>query len=155
MEFIKIAYCVTVPLILLYAWLPGKTIYKGWAINLLAVSNLLLIGNTLFLLRQLWAFYQLSKAFPQSHGLVFQPAILSTIHLLLIIVMPFLSLIGSFRRNRWFSLLVLVVFFAFYPVNTWNLYDLGAKIMQYICLLCTAYALCWLFKRLPYQSSPS
>jgi hypothetical protein len=152
MEFIKIAYCVTVPLLLCYCWL-----YRGnnkWAINLLAVTNLLLIGNSIFLLRQLWGFYQLSKVIPSTTVMDFQPDIVALVHLLLVMVLPFFFLNRKLRKNHWFSLSVLVVLYAFYPFYTWNGYDLSTKIPVYFCLLCITYALLWLCNQLPYQSSP-
>jgi hypothetical protein len=152
MEFIKIAYCVTVPLLLFCAWLRS---WRKWAINTLAVTNLLLIGNSVFLVKQLWGFYRLAQYFPAPPGTDLNPDIVASIHLLSVILLPFFSLIARLRRNQWFSLLVFLVLYKFYPLSTWNFFDLATKIPQYFCLLCASYALLWLFNRLPYQSSPN
>jgi len=152
MEFIKIAYCVTTPFLLCYALLYNGE--KKLAINLLAVTNLLLIGNTIFLLRQLWGFYQLSKSFRSTSVTAFQPDVVAMVHLLLVVVLPVFFLNGKLRKNPWFSLLVLGMLYTFYPFNTWNTFDLGTKILVYFCLLCIAYALLWLCNQLPYQSPP-
>lgn len=153
MEFIKIAYCVTVPLLLSYAWF-SRGSNKDRAINLLAVTNLLLIGNTVFMTRQFWGFYQLSLYLPAPPPVSFQPNIVSTVQLLLVFLLPLFSLIRNFRKSSWFSLLVWAAVYSFFPYSTWNFYDLETKIMMYLCMVCVVYALLWLCNRLPYQSEP-
>lgn len=156
MEFNKIAYCIAVPLLLICSWL-YRDEKKSIAINLLAMINLLLIGNSFFVLKQLWSVYQVSKSY---YSDIFwytprpQMSILSSIQLFSMIILPFFSVLGVIRKNRWFSLLVLVVVYSFYPYKTWNFYDAGMKTLFYLCLVCSVYALFWLYNLLPYQSRP-
>lgn len=152
MEFIKIAYCVTIPFLLFFASL-GKSESKKFSINLLAVSNVLLIGHSVFLVRQLIGAYQLAKSlsidyryhFDESNGLL--------IRILMVIFCPLLSLNKYFRENQLFSLVLLALLYSLFPFSSWNTYGLLFRIPAYLCLLCAGYALFWLLNKLPYQSS--
>lgn len=151
MEFIQVAYCVTIPLILLLTWF-GKKHSRGFSKNLLAVSNLLLIGHSIFLTRQLMGFYFLVKQYGELPTKP-EPIDAAGVRLLLLMILPFFSLIGPVRRNGLFTLVMLVLLYWHHPVFTWNTFDLFTKIAVYFCLLCSGYALLWLLKKLPYQSS--
>lgn len=153
LEFIKIAYIITVPLWLLLS-IAGTSYWKKKGINLLAVTNLLLIGNSVFVCWQLISLYR----FALSLGIEYKPAGSErgfAIELALMVLLPLLALHGYFRKKIMYSLLMLVVMCRFYPPATWHSYDLVYKIMTYLCLLCAAYALLWLLKKLPYQSPVS
>ena len=151
LEFIKIAYILTVPLWLLLA-IAGSPSWKKNGINLLAVTNLLLIGNSVFVCRQLTGMYYLARSLDIAYTPIGDRDHWFAIQLVCMILLPFLSLHHYFRKNIWYSLLVLVLLYQFYPVSTWNSYDLGFKIMAWLCFMCAAYALLWLLKKLPYQS---
>lgn len=152
MEFIQVAYCISVPLLLLLAWFCNKP-YRYFFANTLAVSNLLLIGHSIFLIRQLIGFYQLVKQYGDLSKIdPDQPVDAYSIRMLLIILLPFFSLLAPVRKNIAFTLLMLVLLFLNNPIHTWNCFDLFEKIAVYLCLLCSGYALLWLLKQLPYQS---
>lgn len=150
MEFIQVAYCVTVP-ILLALILFTKDNVRGYSRNLLAVSNLLLIGHSIFLIRQLLGFYYLVIQYaelPASSA----PMNADGYRLLALMVLPFFSLLGPVRRNLLFSLVMLVLLYWHHPYFTWNTFDLWRKVPYYISLQCTVYALFWLIRKLPFQS---
>lgn len=151
MQFIQVAYCITIPLLLLGLLLASGSVRKIFT-NLLAVSNLLLIGYSIFLVRQLVALYQFSRQFQlKQPEQVFQPDI-TTIRLLLVIFFPWCFLYRPLRQSRWYSLLLLLLLYWNDPVYSWNGYGLFTKIPVYLSAWCSAYALLWLQNQLPYQS---
>ncbi len=153
LEFIKIAYCVSIPLLLLASFIS----FSGWnkyAINLISLSNILMIGYSFYLGWQLLAIYTMVKKLEISHESINQPAPELLIRLSLICWLPLLSLHPFIRRNRIFTMLLLVLLFWVFPPLSWNVFDLGYKIPAYFCLLCSAYALFWLLNQLPHQSRP-
>ncbi len=152
MEFFQVAYCVTVPVLLLLLWF-GKKPVSGLGKNAIAISNLLLIGYSVFLFRQMIGFYYLVKEFGELPTKMDQPIEWASIRLLLLMVLPFLSIIGPVRRNVFFTLFLLVLLYQNCPLHTWNTFDLCLKIPVYISSFFTAYALLWLLKKLPYQFS--
>ncbi|MBV9988791.1 MAG: hypothetical protein JO301_14025 [Chitinophagaceae bacterium] len=152
-EFIKTAYCVLVPLLLLLSLTThGYPNRLCW--NLLATINILLIIHSFFLVWQLKSIYELTKAFGMHSGSFLADNYGLFTRLLLIILLPLLSLLRWFRINRWYSLSLLILLFWVFPVPTWNLFDLPIKIAAFGCLWCAAYALFWLLNLLPYQSPP-
>lgn len=150
MEFIQIAYCCTLPfLLLMVTW---KNRYRFFGRNLIAVSLFLLIGHSVFLLRQLAALYQLSKEW-QLQGTAVNPVADSTlIRLLLVIVLPFLSLLPGFRKSVVLAVIMLVLLYLNHPLHTWNPFDLFNKIPVYLSLVSATYGLFWLRNWLPYQT---
>lgn len=151
MEFIKIAYCITIPFLLFFARVNWPE-WKKYSINLLAVSNVLLIGHSVFLVRQLMGAYQLAKSFSMEYRDMFNESDGLMIRVLLAIFLPLLSLSKHFRKNQLFSFGLWVLLYSLFPFSSWNMYDLLFKIPAYVCLLCAAYALFWLLNKLPYQS---
>ncbi len=154
LEFIKIAYCVSIPLLLLFSFIS----FSGWnkyALNLISLSNILLIGYSFYLGWQLLAIYEMAKKMSISHTSTDQPAIGLMIKLALICFLPLLSLHPFIRRNRIYTLALLVLLFWVFPPFSWNVFDISYKIPVYFCLLCSAYALFWLLNQLPHQSRPS
>jgi hypothetical protein len=152
-EFIKIAYCILVPLLLLITFLNRKPAAR-YAYNLLATINVLLIGHSIFLTRQVKGVYDLAQAFGLHYGSFFKDNYGLLIRLTLIVLLPLLSLFRVFRINRWYSLSLLILLYWVFPVSSWNLFDLPVKIAAFGCLWCAAYALFWLLNQLPYQSPP-
>lgn len=150
LAFIKIAYCISVPLLLLLPALRNTNISRT-SVNLLAVSNLLLMGNSIFFWQQLYGFYQLARDMHIHAPANMQPDYLLAARILLILILPLLSLVPVLRKSPVFSLLLLVLLYSFYTPSTWYLYDAGYKVITYLCLLCAAYALLWLGNLLPYQ----
>ena len=153
LEFIKIAYCVSIPLLLLFSFIP----FSGWnkyALNLISLSNILLIGYSFYLGWQLLALYQFAKQFGIEYKSMSRSEMGMMIKLSLIFLLPFLSLHAGIRRNRIFTLALLVLLFWVFPPFSWNVFAIGYKIPAYFCLMCSAYALLWLLNRLPYQSHP-
>jgi hypothetical protein len=148
MEFIKIAYCVTVPVLLLLSMI-------GWkknSINLLALTNLLLIGHSVFLIKQLIGMYQLMRSFSIEYYDFLSEQQGFIMRVTAVILLPLFSLHSSFRKNRLFSFCLVVLIYIVFPLSSWNTYDLAFKILPYLCLLCSGYALLWLLNKLPYQS---
>jgi hypothetical protein len=151
MEFIQIAYCVTIPFLFFLTY-TGNQNSRHFFINVLAVSNLLMIGYSFFLVKQLLGFYQLGKQLNIDFIKINGGIDGNIIRLVLIILLPFLSLIRRVQKSRLFSLVLLVLLYNNNPVFTWNSFDLFTKIPGYFCLLCSGYALLWLLNKLPYQS---
>jgi hypothetical protein len=150
LAFIKIAYCISVPLLLLLSALRNKNISRT-SVNLLAVSNLLLVGNSIFFWQQLYGFYQLARDMHIHAPVNMQPDYLLAVRILLILILPLLSLVPVLRKNPVFSMVLLALLYSFYTPSTWYLYESGYKVIAYLCLLCAAYALLWLGNLLPYQ----
>ena len=150
MSFIQIAYCITVPIFLLFSLFSA---YRHFLMNVLVVSNLLLVGYSMFVTRQLYALYQLAKQLGFDHFKMESVYGVDALRLLLIIVLPFFSLIDGFQKSRLYSMLLVSLLYWNNRVFTWNTFDLFSKIPAYFCLLCSGYALLWLLKKLPYQST--
>ncbi len=150
MEFIKIAYCVMAPLLLILLFINAP--FKKCCTNLLAVSNILLIGNSIFLSWQLAGVYRLMKTYSINYDHFFEDDHGLMLRVVLVVLLPLLSFHRFFRKNKIFSILLLVLLYSVYPLSSWNTYDLVFKIPSYLCLLCSAYALLWLLNKLPYQS---
>jgi hypothetical protein len=148
--FIKTAYCITIPVLVLLAWLPNSG-RKKISINLITVTNLLLIAHSVFLVKQLAGAYQLAKTYSIDYKQFLGGTNLA-IRIGLIIFLPVFSLAPVFRRNQLFSILLVGLLYSVYPFSSWNNYDLVFKIAGYLCLLCSGYALLWLLNKLPYQS---
>ena len=153
MEFIKTAYCITIPLLLILIWV-GNNVCKKYSTNLLAVTNVLLMGHSIFLLRQMLGAYQLAKSFSVDYLHSFNNTGSMLWRLGFIIFFPFLFLHRYFRNRPLLSILLVVLLYSVFPYATWNTYDLVFKIPAYLCLLCAGYALLWLMNKLPYQSIP-
>ena len=151
MSFIQIAYCITVPVFLLLSLFP---LYRHFFMNLLVVSNLLLVGYSILLIRQLYGLYQFAKQLGfDTSSMRGSVDIIEIARMVLVILLPFFSLIAWFQRNRIFSIVLLLLLWWSNPAHTWNTFDLFSKIPAYFCLLCSGYALLWLLKKLPYQST--
>lgn len=153
LEFIKTAYCVSIPLLLLFSFISFSGLNK-YALNLISLSNILLIGYSFYLGWQLLAIYEMAKKMEISHSSTDQPAIGLMIKLALICFLPLLSLHPFIRRNRIYTLALLVLLCWVFPPFSWNVFDISYKIPVYFCLLCSAYALFWLLNQLPHQSRP-
>ena len=158
MQFIQIAYCCSLPFLLLISWMGLAVNWKQCAVNMISVSNLLLIGYSLFLIRQLIGIVQLGRTLADKYhieafhkqttidGFMIRQA--------LIILVPFVFLSKKWRKNRWVSIAMLLLLFWNNPISVWNNFDLMSKIASYGFLLCTAYAFIWLLNQLPHQSTP-
>lgn len=151
MQFIQVAYCTTVPLLLIALWIIRKPSRKI-LLNILAVSNFLLIGYSLFLIRQLVGLYQLSQQFQVNDGARIATLDIPTVRLLLIVMLPLLFFSKLLRKSRLLTLVLVVLLYWNNPVHSWNDYDLFTKIPVYLSLFSSAYALLWLLKQLPHQS---
>jgi hypothetical protein len=151
MQFIQVAYCTTVPLLLVWVWLAGKSSGKI-ILNGLAVFNFLLIGYSLFLMRQLLGLYQLAQQFQVNDGVRTATLDIPTARVLLIAVLPLFFVYKPLRKSRLLSLLLLILLYWNNPVHSWNNYDLFTKIPVYLSLFSSGYALLWLLKQLPHQS---
>ncbi|MEO8173933.1 MAG: hypothetical protein ABI581_12645 [Sediminibacterium sp.] len=152
MEFIQVAYCVTVPFLFFLTWV-GDQGNKHFYINTIAVSNILLIGYSVFLVQQLLGYYQLAKFLHIDFMKMLGGMEWIIIRSALIIILPCFSLIRAVQKNRLFCLLLLALLYWNSPVFTWNTYGLFTKTAGYFCLLCSGYALLWLLNKLPHQSS--
>lgn len=152
LEFIKTAFCAGIPLLLLLSRF-GTTFTCRVSANLLAVFNVLLIGHSIFLSRQLIAVYLLTRTMGDHPGPFLQDNNWLIIRLGLIVVLPLLTIWRDIRNSPWFSVIMLLLLLWVFPPWTWNLFDLPVKLASFFCLVCSAYALLWLLKRLPNQST--
>ncbi|MEO7531353.1 MAG: hypothetical protein ABIS69_08080 [Sediminibacterium sp.] len=150
MDFIQIAYCVTIPFLFILTWV-GRQGNQYFFRNLIAVSNFLLIGYAIFLVRQMLGLYHLSKVLHIDYMKMTDGIGMTMVRLLLIVFLPLFSLLPFTQKSRFFCLLILGLLYWNNPVFTWNTYDLFTKIPAYFSLLCSAYALLWLLNKLPYQ----
>lgn len=151
MQFIQVAYCTTVPFLLMALWVTRKSDKKIF-LNILAVSNLLLIGYSLFLVRQLVGLYQLSQQFQVNDTAGKFTMDLPAVRLLLVIILPIFFLYKPLRHSWLLTVLILVLLYWNNPVYSWNDYALFTKIAVYLSLFSSGYALLWLLKQLPHQS---
>lgn len=147
LAFIQIAYVCTLPLLIGLLFIDSKraNVYH----RLIAVSNLLLIGYSVFLIRQLIGLYQLSSLFPLVHSKGLENMDFSMIRLFAVMVVPIFTVIRKVRENLFFPIFMVVLLFWNSPLPTWNIYLLWIKIPAYISLFSTAYALLWLFHKMP------
>ncbi len=151
MQFIQVAYCSTIPLLLM-ALLVIRKPDRKILLNILAVSNFLLIGYSLFLIRQLLGLYRLSQQFQVNDAANSFTMDLPAVRLLLVIVLPFFFLYKPLRKSSLLTVVILVLLYWNNPVYSWNDYDLFTKIPVYLSLFSSGYALLWLLKQLPHQS---
>ncbi len=156
MEFIPIAYCCTVSLLLMILVFPFTTYLKRVSYNLLATSNVLLIIYAVFLARQLWGLFllarQMNDTYPGMQGQVSGIIDGFFVRQLLIILLPVLFIFKRWRSNIWLSAVLLVLVYWNYPISFWNTYHLLFKVLSYLCLFAATYALIWLRNQLPIQS---
>lgn len=151
MQFIQVAYCTTVPLLLIALWMIRKP-YRKALLNIVAVSNFLLIGYSLFLIRQLAGLYQLSQQFQVNDTTDRFTIDLPVVRLLLVIILPLLFLYKPLRHSRLLTGVIVVLLYWNNPLYSWNDYGLFTKIPVYLSLFSSGYALLWLLKQLPHQS---
>lgn len=151
MQFIQVAYCTTVPLLLITQWVTRKP-YRNLLLNILAVSNFLLIGYSLFQIRQLVGLYQLSQQFQVNDTARRFTMDLPAVRLMLVIILPVLFLYKPLRHSRPLTWIILILLYWNNPLYSWNDYDLFTKIPVYLSLFSSGYALLWLLKQLPHQS---
>lgn len=151
MNFIQIAYCLTVPF-LLFMSLFGSEKRKNTCINLLSVSNLLLIGYSFFLVRQIIGLYQLGRQFNIEFSSMTKPFGTGSLGLVLLILFPLFSLISSLRKNKYFSIILLILLYCNSSLLTLSGSGILQNILMYFCLFISGYSLLWLLHKLPYQS---
>ena len=151
LEFIKVAYCITIPLMLIFSVI-GNDRNKTFFINLISVTNLLLVAYACFLIKQLYALYQMSNLFHFGEYQFSSADLSMMIRLILAVLLPFLSFRIKFRSNLFFTILLLAIYYSLFPAFSWNLYDPAFKILFYLSFFCTMYALLWLMNKLPNQS---
>lgn len=154
MDFIQIGYMVTVPLLLLWSrWGRGAQPVNGK--RLWAASNLLLIGHSVFLFRQITGSMLLAQSMAKQMGIdathtFYQPDWF-TVRLFLSMLLPLFFFFKKFRSNGWITLVMLVLLYWNYPPVLWNGFGLLWKILTYACLLCSGFAALWLLRQLPEQ----
>lgn len=147
LAFIQIAYVCTLPLLIGLLFIDSKRANAYHRI--IAVSNLLLIGYSFFLIRQLIGLYQLSSLFPLVHSKGLENIDFSMLRLFAVMVLPMFTVIRKVRENLFFPICMVVLLYWNSPLPNWNLYLLWIKIPAYISLFSTAYALLWLFHKMP------
>lgn len=152
-EFVKIAYAVTVP-VLLTASMFTASRYGRTALNIMAVSNLLLIINSWFLGKQLYGFYELAQSLNLQPPKDIEPDYRLALDVYGVLLLPLLSCFRVIRNSRLFTLVLLLLLYDFYKPASWYLYDMSAKVIMYVCLLCIGYATLWLLNHLPHQQHP-
>ena len=166
MEFFNTAYIWLAPILIFISFFV-KDNRKKFALNCLAVINVLLIFHSVFIIRQFYAFIQMAlelnvKPDPNQKLEIGW----SEIKLWLTILLPFFFLIKKISANR-----ILSIFMVFLLVNDWlklylislksnwsifeghnfYVYNLSLKIMHYASWIIFMYALFWFVKKLPSQ----
>jgi len=168
--FINVAYACSIPFLLLIYFVCNKK-YKPIINNLIAVSNHLLIIYSWYLLYKFYQLIQwtLSLNIPLTNEIKTQPIEISwfQIKFILLIVIPYLFLFKKLASNKWLTIILLIllqwdVVVDLYQNFIFNQHTAGIlfytpyllffKILNYIALFITVYALFWLLKRLPHQS---
>lgn len=165
MDFIDEAYSFLLLLSLpVFGLLKEKE--RKYLINIIAVANSVLLFNSVFVARQLYALRSIMKQLNATeHNSLHSGFGWFELRLLLIILLPLLFLFKKLSANGWLTLLMFVLlnwswgqrsissgqdFF-----STWSIYgsgsDLVFNILNYLSLLVGGYALLWLLKRLPNQ----
>ncbi|MCX6209783.1 MAG: hypothetical protein NTZ59_09900 [Bacteroidetes bacterium] len=165
MEFFDTAFTYLAPiLVLLSLFLKGKKRY--YALNALAIVNILLIFNSVFIIRQLYAFVKMAmemnvKPDPNAKIEIGWQDVKNW----LIILVPFLFLIKPIMGNRILSLLMLFLFLNNWLVyvfdcvkgksnfyfSSFTTYHLPFQMMHYFSWFVFLYAAFWFIKYLPYQ----
>lgn len=154
MAFIEPAYAFTAPLLLLCSWL-GLRSYRRYAKALLAATNLVFIGYSIFLINQLIELARLGQELMRRAGVKadelppFEPDAYF-FRLTALIILPWFFFIRRVRNTPWLSIIILLIIAAG-GTGSWNYFGLFFKILHYASLLCAVYALLWLLKELPFQ----
>jgi hypothetical protein len=150
MEMIQVMYCCVIPFLISFR-IFGSHAVSRVSLNLIAVFNLLIIGYSVFLVRQLLGLYQMGKYLGANGSGEEWTWGLPMIRLLLVILLPVLSMLRIIRKSLVFSFLLWLLLYWNNPVTYWNDYALFFKIAGYGCAICAAYALLWLLNELPFQ----
>lgn len=154
MAFIEIAFAVTAPFLILLSWWQQFRYHK-YAKALLSATCLITIVYAVFLIQQLVKMAQLAQELIKQSGMKmddlpsFEPDAFFY-RLMCMMILPWLFLIRKCRNTPWLAIILLLVIYAG-GTGSWNQYDLGFKVLQYLCLLCAVYALLWLLRELPFQ----
>lgn len=153
LAFIAIAYLFVFPATLL-AILLLKGRQQQIAGNLLAVVNLSMLVYSLYEVRQLIGLLQFALELGISPLEATAPGGYMYL-LMLLIILPFLFLKRSWSANKIIGCLIWLLLVALHTSLSMgdNPFQLLFSILFYLCLLCTAYALLWLLKRLPGPSA--
>ncbi len=171
-EFIDIAYSSSVLIFIIISLLIEKT-RKRYIQNFIAVSNVLLICYSWYLLFQ---FYKLIQ-FTSSLNIKVEKSSESKLMLgwfeirfLLLVFLPYLFLFKKLMANKMYSILMFVIIqWSFIqscysslneshslPLIIFYLpYNISFKILNYISLFTAVYALLWMLKKLPSQQEKS
>ncbi|SJZ44137.1 hypothetical protein [Sediminibacterium ginsengisoli] len=153
-SFFEIAYSLVVPLLLVIVWTAGTRL-AGYSRAVLASVNLLMVIYAVFLVRQAIGIIQLMKSLGVTstvaeHTSLWPPDAVA-FRFIALVLLCVLFLFGKFRSSGILSVVMLALLYKDHPASTWNTFDLFFKILNYICLLCSAYALLWLLALLPFQ----
>ena len=153
--FIQIAYCCTIPLLLILSLpivSPSAVLLSN---RLIATSNLLLVLFSLFLIKQIKELYQLAKQtylLPNNTGNnFFSYTDGFFIRQILIILLPCFFIFKRWRNNKLLTLAIVLLLYWNNPVAVWNYYNLIIKIPEYLSLFSVVYALLWLSNQFKYQ----
>lgn len=163
MEFIDIAYSYLIPF-LLFGIMVIKKNTRIYILNTIAVANISLIFYSIFIARQLYALYYISKSLPFSNNSNQFNFGWFQLRLGLLILLPIAFLFRKLSANLLITCSILVLLWwdkiqFLYKSGDTSVYgfysgmDLLFKILNYTCLLIAGYALLWLLKRLPYQQA--
>lgn len=166
MEFFDIAYIWLAPLLILISFFV-KDEKRKFALNCLAVINVLLIFHSVFIIRQFYAFVQMALALdikPDPNQKI--EIGWNEIKTWLIILLPFFFLIKRISANRilsffvwfllvndWLKLFILSLKsnWSLFESHNFYVYNLSFKIINYISWMIFMYALFWFINKLPYQ----
>jgi hypothetical protein len=171
-DFIDIAYSYTILVFIIISLLVEKT-RKRYVKNFIAVSNVLLICYSWYLLFQFYKLIQFTSSLniKVEKGSEFKLMLgWFEIRFLLLVFLPYLFLFKKLMANKIFSIVMFAIIqWSFIqscytslnksdtlPLIIYYLpYNISFKILNYISLFTAVYALLWMLKKLPSQQEKS
>ena len=166
MEFFNTAFVFLAPILILLSFIL-KNDYKTYALNVLAVVNVLLILHSIDLVRTLYGYYQLAtimgfEIYPNNKFVLGW----LEVRIILVVLLPLLFLMKKLSAERWLSIamMFLLLFDIIkdfiapskginFSVITFAHQNLSLQILHYTSWLIAIYALFWLIKKLPSQKT--
>jgi hypothetical protein len=146
----------------LLVWGIAKKDWKIYLPGFIATGNVILLFYSVFIIRQLYALHLFAREYGIPGNSVNDYPGWFELRTAAIILLPLLFLFKSLSANRWLTLLMLVLLnwtrliapLYHKRLFLFNIYydsSFLVKILNYLCLLMSGYALLWLLKRLPHQ----
>jgi uncharacterized membrane protein len=151
MHFLAKAYCIVFPLLLiLFSYSKNQKI----AFRILFVGNLLMLLNSVFIIRQWMGVYYLTQQFHKEES-GFRPTDYfgSLFYVqVLILLLPLFFFIKKKLVHIIIGTTLFVLVLSFQITSIfYSLQEIVFDVLNYISLFIGVYALFWLMKKLPYQ----